>query len=649
MPAGQRLWKPGRQQGSKPSGVDLAIDWAHPLSYRLAHYYAFTEGGGIPHSLVRRGDAISLGAAASWAETAIGPALHFTQALTSWARLANTFTPTTSMVMTVELLARQTVANQANDFGYVFCSASAAGDGLMSVNTGLLKGWDIDSSTSDIPTGGSTTVVTLNLWYHVIFVCGGTAANASAIYTNNTLAVTGTLTGAFTTPMGWLGADGTNTLNSWGGDVALLAVWDRALNRGEVDTLFDDPYGLVIEGSEKGTVYAALGGVLAPVRPYPSRQLLGASASAIVSGAATFISNSTVAEAVQVVEPSGGAPTQSNSLMTEAVQVVEPSGGVPAQSNSLIVEAVQLRALATQQSNSLIGATVQQIVEPSGGAPEQSNSVLVETAVRIQEPTTEQSNSAAVETVGQLVAPALVQSNSLLNVTGGLASGFVQGVPTIQANSALAESAQILEGATSQANSAIAESVQVRTLATTQANSALVETAAQMVDAATEAANSAALETVGQVVDPSVPMASSSVLNVTGGIAGSTIVNGTATFAAASVLALTAARLVETSAPTESDSALAQPAQIVARGLVALSASLFAVTGSVFNPSAIIAGDVALLDTALHTVALTDSALHTVSIADVALAGDVIADTTLGTVTITDSALHTVALADSAP
>jgi carbonic anhydrase/acetyltransferase-like protein (isoleucine patch superfamily) len=192
-----------------------------------------------------------------------------------------------------------------------------------------------------------------------------------------------------------------------------------------------------------------------PVKPvvhpapfaFPLAHVAAIAPGSIVSGSATFISNSVIAESAQIIEP---ATIQSNSVVVESAQVVEGT---------------------TEQSNSVVLDAPAQLVVP---ATIQSNSLIVESA-RIVESTTEQANALINSTTQQVVAPATFISNSILIATGGIAG---QGGGTLIANAALAETAaQLLATAQQVGNAAVAETAaRILATATAQANAVLAVT-----------------------------------------------------------------------------------------------------------------------------------------------------------------------------
>jgi hypothetical protein len=581
------LLAPTRNRWIKPSG-ELVVDRTHPLAYGLLSAFLLTEATStIVGDLAKPSRTSILAAGASWTQTPYGMAV----VPSATAAQKNTFSdnPTSSGApFALEMMIKHTASDAA--FAALITDLTTFGMYVHANHIDLDGGADPDG-TSTFATGSFQHCVLswdgTNVSYFTNGVADGTGANSGI---SNPAIFTG-----------W-GGDGTNP--AMNNTILWFRVWDRTLNSAEAKSLYTDPFGMFVSRGDVARSFAIASRPLAGLVPLtlarlavapppalnlPLRAAAGATTSTIVSGAATMISNS--------------------ALVQTAAQILAPS---------------------TSQANSLLAAPAQ-IVEPSTNAAAlQGNSLLVETAAQIVDPSvTVQANSALTESFAQIAAHNTTISNTLLVENAQLVDPLA---PTIS-NSLLAAPAQLVEPVTSPAP---------------------------------EQGNSVLTQTVGQVVDPSVPLISNSILIASGQVAGGTITNGAATMQSNSALVQTAAQL-EASAPLISGSlvtvavqlraqaaiqgnaTLVQQAQIVANGLAVLAVSVLVANGAPFNPAAIIPGDVALMDSALHTATLADTALHTVAIADVALSGDVSVDAALCTVTITDSALHTVALADSAP
>ncbi len=448
----------------KPPTAGLAVNWAHPLSRGLASCVMMTEvGDRSVRDLARPGATATLESTNAWKTSRYGPLL----ADTGTVNATNTFSSNIS------------VASTAISFECLyFHGASITAFAALVASSAGAYGFYINANASliDNCTGGSTTTFTVGNYYHIAMTWDGASGK---YYTNGQ--PDGTVTSGtpnFGSPAvfsQWLG-DGAGD-PPLGIGLAWFRLWGRALSAGEIAELYSAPFAHLLVPSERVRSFAILG---------------GSSASTIVSGSVSFISNSLLAEAAQVVAP---ATVQSNSALVESVaQVLAPA---TVQSNSALVEtSAQVRAPATVQSNSLLAESVQvvettadaalmqansvlalptaQVVDPSlpfvsnsllavtgglagaGGGTIISNSLLAESA-QISAPATVQATSVLQETAAQVVAPAIVQSNSLLSVTGGLAGGgAVQGGATFASSSVLVQ-----------------QSAQLRTLGTIQSNSVL--------------------------------------------------------------------------------------------------------------------------------------------------------------------------------
>jgi len=208
---------------------------------------------------------------------------------------------------------------------------------------------------------------------------------------------------------------------------------------------------------------------------------------------------------------------------------------------------------------------------PSGAITFASNSALAESA-QVVEPVAPLVGTSVLAESAQVVAPATLQANSALVES----AAQVLAPATVQSNSALVESAaQVLAPATIQSNSLLAESVQiVEPLAPIQANSLLAESV-QVVEAAAAnvQANSALALPTAQVVDPSIPVVSNSLLSVTGGLAGQgggTIISNSLLAESAQILA--PATVQATSVLTETAAQISAPVALASTSSLAQSA-----------------------------------------------------------------------------
>ena len=555
----------------KPPHAGLQINWQHPQARNLRMAMFFTEyGQRRVRDIAMPGRAGILPAGMTWKGGRFGSSIQGS------ATAAQLGTFNTNIVMagtgtTFECMYFHG-ANFAS-FAGVLTTTGNAGFGIDSTNK-----WGLDNTG----TGDGATTMTVGQWYHAVIVINSAAPNnfylnGKADGTENTSGVVNNVTYAQ-----WIG-DGFVAQPS--AQYAWMRLWERALSAGEVARLYAAPFDMLMTAGNRRTMAV----------------MAGATAGAFISGAPTFISNSALVESAQLLEPS---TVQANSLVAESAQLKVATAAEIA--NSLIVETfAQLDAPATEQSNSLIAESVQ-IREPS---TVQANSALAESAQMVTPSGTVpvQANSAAALPTAQVVNPVIaVQSNSLLAVTGGLAG---QGGGSVIANSVLAETAaQVLAPATEQANSTVVETAaQITSTATVQANSVLTESVQVKAATAATQSNSLAAETVGQIVAPAIVQANS-LLSVTGGIAGGGTVSGSGTLA--------------------SNSALVHVAQLRVATIAELASALLSVTGTVFNPSAIVMG----------TVTLADRALHTAVIADTARMSATLADGTTNTATLADSA-----------
>src|SRR5258706_2983028 len=525
----------------KPPTAGLAVNWAHPLSRGLASCVMMTEvGDPSVRALARPGATGTLESTNTWKTSRVGPVLVDTGTVNA----TNTFSSNIS------------IPSAAISFEcFYYHGASITAFAALVASSAGAYGFYINANASliDNCTGGSTTTFTVGNSYHIAMTWDGASGK---YYTNGQ--PDGTVTSGtpnFGSPAvfsQWLG-DGAGD-PPLGIGLAWFRLWARTLSAGEIAELYSTPFAHLIAPAERRRSFAILG---------------GSSASTIVSGSESFISNSALAESAQLVAP---ATIQANSLLAESVQVLAPA---TVQSNSALVEsAAQVLAPATVQSNSPLVETSAQLRAP---ATVQSNSLLAASA-QVVETTADaalvQANSALALPTAQVVDPSLpFVSNSLLADTGGLAGA---GCGTLISKSLLAESAQISAPAT------------------VQATSVLQETAAQ-------------------VVAPAI-VQSNSLLSVTGGLAGGGAVQGGATFASSSVLVQQSAQL-RTLGTIQSNSVLrAPPPGTGPTRIVVSDAPLWATAltdAPVWAPT--------LIDAPLAATGLGDAATSSTGLADAAL------------------------------
>lgn len=227
----------------------------------------------------------------------------------------------------------------------------------------------------------------------------------------------------------------------------------------------------------------------------------------IIANAAPLVANSTITANAQVLSPSGDALVANAALTQNAARVIDPA--VATQANTALTDTPNLIICtsAAMVANSALSASAQ-TVSPAGDAL--------------------QANSTLANGVNVVIDPAIpVVSNSVLSVTGGV-NGIVNGAASLVANSTLAITAQVVSAAGDalQANAVITQNARVVTPnAALQANTALVAPA----QISAPVANALTLyETV--TATTTLPNAVTLVANATGGAeTGNNTALGTAT------------------------------------------------------------------------------------------------------------------------
>lgn len=296
-------------------------------------------------------------------------------------------------------------------------------------------------------------------------------------------------------------------------------------------------------------------------------------------GVATEQANATLAlSGAQVVEPTGAAALEiANAVLSEsAAQVVEPTApvivtAVVTEGTALVIETTSQTA-AEVANAALTEGTVVVIETTSDQAIEQVNAVLSLPDAQVVEPSSaaalEQVNSAVAETPGRVVEPsAPLVVTAVLALTGtALVIETTSQAATEAANAAVAlGTVAIIETtsdtATEQVNAALAEAPNVLIAygLTVQANAALAASA-QVIEpsgaAALEVANATVTETPGTVVEPSAPVVVTAILVATGSVIGGGPVQGSGSLIVNAALAETGAFVIATSEPVAANAVL---------------------------------------------------------------------------------------------
>lgn len=218
------IWAPGIRTG-------------HPLANGLIFCAPLWEGAGSVRDLVG-GNAAALAGNADWKVLDTGPGLTNPGAAADGVNFGNIPIGSGEAQLTVAGLVRPDVAStedmiaSKHSGGPFYLSFLGAGDLRFMTQT---AGGRVDTDSPCVP---STTEFGLY---------AGTYDGATVrLYANGVqLANTEAQTGALTSTAGnfWIGNYGTGAVGwSFNGDIALAAVWNRALSAGEIAQLYADPW-----------------------------------------------------------------------------------------------------------------------------------------------------------------------------------------------------------------------------------------------------------------------------------------------------------------------------------------------------------------------------------------------------------------------